>query len=129
MACEGRVLLAVHASFWARRKRRWGLPGGAIEYREDPATAVRRELREELRVDIDDLTDVGDWRYKGARHKVFGATVERRPTWFDRRELLKIGWFQPEEVAAMAQGGRLHAGYELDAIRAFAQLTGEPYPT
>jgi ADP-ribose pyrophosphatase YjhB (NUDIX family) len=43
---QGRVLLAHHSY----RQRPWGLPGGFIRQREDPAVALTRELVEELGV-------------------------------------------------------------------------------
>jgi ADP-ribose pyrophosphatase YjhB (NUDIX family) len=46
----GRVLLVEHAF---RTDFPWGLPGGWLEPGEEPAAAVRRELREELRLDVD----------------------------------------------------------------------------
>ena len=44
---EGRVLLVTHSY-----SRGWGLPGGLMNRREDPATTASRELREELGVDV-----------------------------------------------------------------------------
>ena len=50
---EGQVLLAEHVF---RTRYRWGLPGGWVSRGEDPATALARELREELALEI----EVGD---------------------------------------------------------------------
>jgi 8-oxo-dGTP diphosphatase len=47
---EGHVLLVEHVF---HPYAPWGLPGGWIDRGEDPATAVRRELREELELDIE----------------------------------------------------------------------------
>ena len=41
---QGQLLLCKHTY---RRQDPWGLPGGDIQFGEDPAEAVRRELREE----------------------------------------------------------------------------------
>jgi ADP-ribose pyrophosphatase YjhB (NUDIX family) len=41
---QGQLLLCQHTY---RRQYPWGLPGGDIHFGEDPAEAVRRELREE----------------------------------------------------------------------------------
>ena len=47
---EGKVLLVEHA-FHA--KYAWGLPGGWVDRHEDPAMTVRRELLEELSLDVE----------------------------------------------------------------------------
>jgi 8-oxo-dGTP diphosphatase len=44
MNAQGQLLLCKHTY---RRKYPWGMPGGDIHVNEDPAEAVRRELREE----------------------------------------------------------------------------------
>jgi ADP-ribose pyrophosphatase YjhB (NUDIX family) len=46
---DGRVLLVEHAF---RTDFPWGLPGGWVEPGEEPSAAVKRELREELRLDV-----------------------------------------------------------------------------
>src|SRR5919202_1801411 len=46
---EGRVLLLKHAF---RAGSGWGLPGGFIERGEQPEDALRRELREEVGLEI-----------------------------------------------------------------------------
>lgn len=46
---EGRVLLVEHAF---RTDFPWGLPGGWVEPGEEPGAAVKRELREELGLDV-----------------------------------------------------------------------------
>lgn len=45
----GRVLLFKHTY----RKYEWGIPGGALEYREQPAEAVVREFFEEAHMHIE----------------------------------------------------------------------------
>jgi len=47
---EGRVLIVEHAF---RTDFPWGLPGGWVQPGEDPAAAVARELREELKLGVD----------------------------------------------------------------------------
>jgi 8-oxo-dGTP diphosphatase len=46
---QGRVLLVEHVF---HPYSPWGLPGGWVDHREDPANAARRELKEELGLDI-----------------------------------------------------------------------------
>jgi 8-oxo-dGTP diphosphatase len=47
----GRVLLLQHAF---RRGSGWGIPGGFVERGEQPEEAIRRELREETGIEIDE---------------------------------------------------------------------------
>lgn len=48
----GRVLLLKHVLRWGSG---WGIPGGFIERREQPEAAIKRELREEVGLEIADL--------------------------------------------------------------------------
>ena len=121
-----RVLLAVHSSFAGARQQRWGLPGGRIEWRETPAEALARELREELDLYLEEATlhDIGAFPYKRALHKVYATRVEQEVTNYDEFELLDLAWFDEGQLQELAVNNQLHAGYELEALqRAFRVLT------
>jgi NADH pyrophosphatase NudC (nudix superfamily) len=119
---DDRYLLAVHASFRWSSRARWGLPGGQIEWGEAPASAVRRELAEELSVTVPDLLAVGAYPYKRSMHMVYGAELEGPIVSVDERELVEVRWFSQAEVQTLKADGALHADYELDAIRALAGI-------
>lgn len=114
---DGDILLAVHSSFWRKTPRRWGLPGGGIEWGEHPEKAVRRELREELDLEVGELTPVGRFDYKRAAHMVYAAETDVRDFDWDDTELLDLRWFTLSEVEQLATDQLLHAGYELEAVR------------
>ncbi len=120
---EFEYLLAMHGSMWGRRIKRWGLPGGRIEWREDPVAAALRELREELHVEIAAAREIGDFRYKRRWHKVVCAPWQEDIRRFDKLELLKLDWFTLPEVLELERDGRLHAGYEREAIEQLAGST------
>jgi len=119
---DGRYLLAMHIGAWGRQRRRWGLPGGAIEYGESPEVAVRRELQEELYQNPGDLVEVGVFAYKRGLHMVYGAELEAEVVRWDRQELRDVRWFTPAEIETLARDDRLHARYEFDALRALEQI-------
>ena len=107
---DGRILLVSQAY-----RRRWGLPGGLVARGEGPADAVRREVREEVGVELD----------LGAPTVVVEPTPRRVDVVFpgtprpgqdlddlapQSPEITDIGWFaldalpdlQEETVAALA---------------------------
>lgn len=62
---EGHVLLFEHV-FWTAA--RWGLPGGRLKEGEDPATGLRREVREECGLEIEVVDRLNSSAETGATH-------------------------------------------------------------
>ncbi|PIR62702.1 MAG: hypothetical protein COU65_01820 [Candidatus Pacebacteria bacterium CG10_big_fil_rev_8_21_14_0_10_42_12] len=63
---EGKVLFLkakVDENFY------WDLPGGKIEYGETPEEALKREVREEIDVEINNLKSVGVWFFYSPNSK------------------------------------------------------------
>ncbi len=98
---------------------KWGLPGGKLKRPEAPKAALRRELTEELRVEVPYLVELGDWLLRGQTHRIFGCEIDSPVGWFDTDEILGIAWFSYDEVAALEEANQLHKGFELGAIHAF----------
>ncbi len=119
---DNQFLLAIHSSFWAKREKRWGLPGGEIERGEHPQQAVQRELEEELELSLNQFTEIGAYFYKGNDHMIYGADSGTRVQSYDTSELLDLRWFSLEELQELDTARKLHAGYELQAIRQFMAL-------
>ena len=117
-----RFLLAVHHSYLPISRNRWGLPGGRVESGESAEAATRREMNEELGIEIGELIDCGDYRYKGTLHKVFGTRFDGALGAVDYNEIERIGWHSFDEVADLKRRGRLHTGFELEAIDAFLRM-------
>ena len=58
---KGEVLLLKHRF---RAGSGWGLPGGFMEAGEQPVEAVRRELREEIGLEVDDVNVIAARSFK-----------------------------------------------------------------
>lgn len=105
LACDaqGRLLLVRHSY----GSGAWSLPGGGRQRREDPEATARREMREELVVELDELRLLAclEETISGAPHTahVFAALLrgEVRP---DGREVIAARLFAvgelPEDVSA-----------------------------
>ena len=116
---EGRVLL-LHHRF--RPGSGWGIPGGFVERGEQPDEALRRELREEVGLEIANLELFKTRAFGKAKQieilfrcRAQGETEQlnfeiKRLAWYDPHELPKE---LPREQAALiklavADGAKIH---------------------
>lgn len=74
----------------------WSLPGGGLRKGEDPLLAARREVREELGVELARIEAIGtlDEMLSGSPHTahIFAAVCDRQPR-PDRREVTEARFF------------------------------------
>lgn len=93
---EGRILLLEHEF---RPDSRWGIPGGFMNKREQPEQALRRELREEVALEVDDVEFLFARTLRGPRQvEIYfscKAQNDPKPSSF---EIRKAGWFAPDDL-------------------------------
>ena len=93
----GRVLFVRHTY---GDRTAWELPGGGLRRDEAPEAAVRREMREELGVDLTGLREVGRVEVSGNRKDTqlfcFEAELAGASVCLDRGELAEGRWASPE---------------------------------
>jgi 8-oxo-dGTP diphosphatase len=75
----------------------WTLPGGGLKRGEEAETAVRREVREELAMELTTVIEIGsfpmEWEYKHDTLHCFFATTNDPSFTIDRIELVAAEWF------------------------------------
>ena len=95
---DGDVLLVLHTY----GPREWELPGGGARRGEDAFGALRRELREELAVEVADATLLsesgGPGRYAAVRVSYFRVDVDERAVARDTIEIAEVAWFDPRRL-------------------------------
>jgi 8-oxo-dGTP pyrophosphatase MutT (NUDIX family) len=98
---DGDRILLVRHSYGPRG---WDLPGGSRRQGEPPQAAARREMNEELSVQIDELASLGELIVE-ADHRVdhvhyYRAELRAPPIRIDEGELLTARWFRRRELPA-----------------------------
>jgi len=93
---EGKILLLDHV---LRPNSGWGIPGGFIDYGEQPEEAIRRELREETNLELDGLEMV--WmRTIGSHIEILFRARSRGELKTESAEIHSAAWFFPAEMPA-----------------------------
>ena len=100
-SADGRCLLARHAYPVGRFRREvWGLPGGAVEKYESIPQALRRELGQELGLDIEvERLLLVDASAAPRLDFVFACSV-RDGRFRPSSEVAEVGWFDPGQTPA-----------------------------
>jgi ADP-ribose pyrophosphatase YjhB (NUDIX family) len=93
---RGRILLLEHVF---RADSGWGIPGGFLERYEQPEAALRREMREEIAIEIEDV-ELLFVRTLGRPRQMeiyFRARVIGEPT-VSSFEIKRAEWFAIDEM-------------------------------
>jgi 8-oxo-dGTP diphosphatase len=93
---QGRILLLEHEF---RPDSRWGIPGGFLNKGEQPEDAMRRELREEVALEVEDVQFLFARTLARPRQVeiYFASTTKGEPT-PSSFEIRKAAWFAPDDL-------------------------------
>ena len=96
---DGRVLLAQRPE-GKSMARLWEFPGGKVETDESIENAVRRELREEVGVEITEFNGVIA-SLENERHRLHFCAVEISQTPL-AKEHSELAWLEPQRIATLS---------------------------
>lgn len=103
----GEILLLQRGQASRNEAGYWARPGGAVEFGETIADAVRREVREELGVEIELLDDLGwteQFMPQAGQHWVSigfcARIVSGEPRVVEPQKTAALGWFAPDALPA-----------------------------
>jgi 8-oxo-dGTP pyrophosphatase MutT (NUDIX family) len=89
----------------------WAYPGGGINRGETAEQAARREVKEELGLEVISLDRLGEFtstaEYKVDHVTCFKALVDKSDFLIDGKEIIEAGWFErknfPQNISQMTQ--------------------------
>lgn len=93
---EGKILLLDH---FLRPGASWALPGGFIEANEQPEAAIKREIREETTLRLENVELLGVRTIDRHIEILFRAEASGKPV-PNSAEIKTAGWFSIEEMPA-----------------------------
>lgn len=91
---DNEVLLLEHV---LRPGTGWGLPGGFLKSGEQPDFGIRREIREEIGIELDDLKSLRVWTFGPHLEILFTASPIGEPE-VRTREIYGFGWFTGDHL-------------------------------
>ena len=111
---EDKVLLQLRTSNERLYPNCWTLPGGRVEEGESPDQAIRREVKEELGLDLRSYD-----LFETIVEKTRKETVERRIYWANiskRIESLELGEGAALEYFSSAKVSQLRVAFDLEPV-------------
>jgi NAD+ diphosphatase len=104
---DDKILLAHSARY--RDQPIYSVIAGYVEVGETLADAVRREIREEVGIEVRDVRyfDSQPWPFSGSLMTAFTARHDGGEIVVDGREILDAGWFSPDDLPRLPPPGTI----------------------
>ncbi len=80
----------------------WGLPGGFINFYESPEVAVRRELKEEADIQLEDL-ELLRVRSVGKHFEILFTAKAKGKARVNSGEIREMGWFSLDNLPEISE--------------------------
>lgn len=103
---RGRAVLLIRRALGVTRGGLWCFPGGHVELGETSRRAVRRELAEELGIQVTPVDRIGTVRLATRGYVLAVWRVRYTGDWFSPSadEVAELGWFTPTQIRLLKDG-------------------------
>jgi len=85
----------------------WTFPGGGIYRQETAEDAIKREIMEEVGIEVKDLRKIGEFistaEYKIDTVTVFTGRSKNEQFKIDKKEILEAQWFYPDNLTNISE--------------------------
>jgi len=108
---RGKFLIDLRSDIDRPEHNRWELPGGKVEFGEDPTVALKREMHEEIGVEVAIVTLLPKiytniWHYEKEDVQVlligYLCTIVRGEAKPSNEEVADIKWITPSEIRSFS---------------------------
>jgi 8-oxo-dGTP pyrophosphatase MutT (NUDIX family) len=123
-----RILLIHHAFRDRSLFGKWTFPGGRLDpHEDDPLDTLRREMQEELSVEVEIIGEVGTYYSRsGADYIIYAARPLGDIGPVQKDEIRDVAWLTPAELYEWHMKEKLQFGFEMEAVSAY--LKKYPWP-
>jgi len=84
----------------------WVFPGGAIRQGEKPVDAIRREIKEDLGITLENVHELGSFfqrvHYRKETMYCFSAITSSLVTDFNKEKIEEVGWFERTQLPPLS---------------------------
>jgi 8-oxo-dGTP diphosphatase len=98
---DGKILLTKRLD-GVHREGKWEFPGGKVNIGENPKETIKREIREELGINIgvDSIFEISSYVYEDADKQVIlmAFKCEFKGGDIEKKEVADYAWVKPEEM-------------------------------
>jgi 8-oxo-dGTP pyrophosphatase MutT (NUDIX family) len=118
------ILLIRHCFQHGAKSGKWTFPGGRLDPDDtDAEAALRREIREELSVEIELMAELGVfYNRSGLDYTLFVARPLSAVGPLQTGEVREVAWLTPAEIYELHAKNRLQFGFEMEAVSIYLKL-------
>jgi 8-oxo-dGTP diphosphatase len=101
---DGKFLVTQRPDDGRSNAGRWEFPGGTLEWGEDPRTSLKREIQEEMGIDVNvgEIFEISTNVYGEKKHVILlGFHCKYESGEIEKKDIADFKWVSPDEMKEM----------------------------